>query len=52
MNKRTRRGGFVTSDKSAAFADLLYHIVVKLDCGEAAYLLADDVETLGRAMKR
>lgn len=49
---RHRKDSYVTSDKSKAFADLLYLIVVKLDSGERAFNLADDVETLGKAMRR
>lgn len=41
----------VTSDKSKAFADLLYFIVVKLDTGTPHFMLADEVKALGRAME-
>lgn len=49
---RTRKGGYVYAPKGEAFADLLYSIVNKLDCGAAPYELARDVENIGRAMGR
>lgn len=49
---RERKDGFVTSERSKAFADLLYHVVVKLDCGATPIELGEDVVNLGKAMGR
>lgn len=49
---RIRRDDYVRSEKARAFADLLYHEVVKLDCGKSPFELADQIITIGKAMRK
>lgn len=49
---RVRKDGFVTSERSKAFADLLYSVVVQLDCGATSIQLGEDVVNIGKAMGR
>lgn len=52
MSGRQRKDGYVVSDKAKAVADLLYSIVVKIDCGEPHYRFADDVENIAKVMRK
>ena len=51
MMNRARKDGYVSSERAAGLADLLYHVVVKLDTGTPPFQLADDVANLAKAMR-
>ncbi len=47
---RRRQDGYAVTDRAAGLADLLYNVVVRLDCGTAPADLKRDVESIARAM--
>lgn len=47
---RTRKQEYVTSERSKAFADLLFECVCELDSGTPAFELTERVSNIARAM--
>lgn len=39
------------TERAAGLSDLLYNVVVRLDCGESPHKLADDVASIAKAMR-
>ena len=50
MTERKRKQDYVVSDRSEAFADLLFEIVNRLDTGTPAYQLSEQVRALSILM--
>lgn len=51
MTSRERKDGYAVTERAAGLADLLYFVVVELDCGRPPFELVKDVEAIAKAMK-
>ncbi len=49
---RERKDGYAVTDKAQAIANLLYAVVVKIDCGHPVWQFADEVECLAALMRK